>query len=275
MPAILTSPKAASGDVGGEARFSVTAVGNSSPGYQWLFDGNLIADATGPSLTLSNLQFSNVGLYSVRVSDGSNSKTSGAVHLGMRPRILAQPQSQSARPGDTVAFSVTAEGIGPLSYRWRRNNRFIGGQTNSTWVLTNVQYTDAATNYSVVVTHELPWGRYGIASSKASLAVEGSPTIEYTPGSQELSWPANIPALPASAGAAAPRLTSIQSTPGKQVILTITVPAGQPVVVEFKVTLSAGAWTTLASYSAAPTNRSIQLVTPAAGASGFYRLRLP
>jgi len=179
QPAILTSPKAATANVSEEASFNVTAVCNGTPTYQWLFEGNTIAGATASNLTLNNLQFANVGLYSVRVSDGTNTKTSGAITLSLRPRILTQPQSQSAQPGQSVLFSVTAEGIGPLSYQWRRRNQYIAGQTNATLVLTNVQPADAATNYTVIVSHQLPWGTYGKASAKTVLAVETAPGIEY------------------------------------------------------------------------------------------------
>ncbi|MDB6030893.1 MAG: hypothetical protein JWM16_1231, partial [Verrucomicrobiales bacterium] len=44
------------------------------------------------------------------------------------------------------------------------------GQTAPTLTLSNVQAADAG-QYSVVVTHNLPWGKAGVLSSNAVLTV--------------------------------------------------------------------------------------------------------
>jgi hypothetical protein len=136
-----------------------------------MFNSVALPNMTGASLVFSNLQFADLGLYSVAVSDSSATETSGEVYLAAPPRILIQPQSQQAQPGQTVVFSVTAEGIGPLDYRWRRNSRSMPGETNAMLVLPNFQATDAG-NYSVTVSHQLPWGRFGTISSNAVLATQ-------------------------------------------------------------------------------------------------------
>ena len=100
--------------------------------------------------------------------------TSGPANLLVRPRILDQPRSQTAQVGDTVTFSISAEGVGTLSYRWRRNGRIIPGQTSSTLVMPSVQLSEAGT-YSVTVTHTLPAGICGIQSSNAVLTVSQGP----------------------------------------------------------------------------------------------------
>jgi hypothetical protein len=70
-------------------------------------------------------------------------------------------------------------------------------------------------------------------------------------------------------------LDSIQPLPGPQVQLRLSAPANQSCTVLFKPVLTDGPWIALTNYPAAPTNRVIQLVTPAPGGSGFYRLRTP
>jgi hypothetical protein len=170
MPAILSSPRSVVTDVGGNAAFNVVAVGNGPLNHHWMFNSNLVPTIAGPSLPITSAQFSDIGIYSVSVQDMNNTEADGQFYLAVRPRILIQPQSQSASPGEAVTFSVMAEGVGPLSYRWWRSRRPITGQTNSTLVLTNVQSTDA-TNYAVTVMHELPWGRLGIGSSNAVLTL--------------------------------------------------------------------------------------------------------
>jgi alpha-tubulin suppressor-like RCC1 family protein len=54
-----------------------------------------------------------------------------------------------ANAGDTVVFSVTAEGE-PLTYQWRRNGVDLPGGTNAMLRLTGVQASDAGT-YNVIV----------------------------------------------------------------------------------------------------------------------------
>jgi len=71
------------------------------------------------------------------------------------------------------------------------------------------------------------------------------------------------------------RVNSIQAMPGNQVLLDFSVPANQSCTVLFKPSLSAAAWTAVNHFDSAPTNRVLQLLTPATGASGFYRLRSP
>ncbi len=150
----------------------MVAFGNGPLSYQWLADSNVIANVNSPTLTLSNAQFSDAAAYSVRVVDGSNSDASSPAHLAVRPKIVDQPRSQTVHPGDTVVLSVNAEGVGSLSYRWRRNGRVIPGQTNSTFVIANVQLSDAA-DYSVIVTHWFSWGPCSVLSSNAVLVVSG------------------------------------------------------------------------------------------------------
>jgi len=90
--------------------------------------------------------------------------------------ILTQPQSQAVIQGSNATFSVTAAGITPLSYQWYFNGmNVLGGATNTSLTLTNVQTTNAG-NYAVVVTNA-----FGSAtSSNAVLTVPIPPTVSIT-----------------------------------------------------------------------------------------------
>ena len=68
--------------------------------------------------------------------------------------ITAQPQTVTTNPGATVSFTVTAVGVGTLSYQWRRNGASVPGATNATLSLTNVQLAQNAA-YSVLVKDEV------------------------------------------------------------------------------------------------------------------------
>ena len=171
MPAILASPTPTVTDLGGDATLSVIAIGNGSLRYQWARDSQDIPGTTANSLEVTNVQLTDLGLYSVRVSDQNASKTSSPVYLAVPPRILSQPESQSVPVGDPVTLAVVASGWEPLSYLWFAGDRVLADQTNATLGITNVQVTDAG-RYSVYVSHLLPWGEFGVASSNAVLRVE-------------------------------------------------------------------------------------------------------
>jgi len=171
MPAILTSPKSVVASVGDEVTFRVFAVGDGSLAYRWTFDGNVISGVTASNLVITNVQFTNIGNYAVTVTDSNGSLMSDTVHLSVKPRILMQPQAQTARLGQSVVFNVSAEGMGPLTHRWRWNNRLLAGQTSATLTLTNLQTTNSG-RYAVSVSHELPWGWFGVVSSNALLTVQ-------------------------------------------------------------------------------------------------------
>src|SRR5262245_21660434 len=66
------------------------------------------------------------------------------------PVLLEHPRSQTVRNGETVQFSVIAEGISPLTYQWRFDGAPLSNATNSTLILSNVQPAQSGL-YSVLV----------------------------------------------------------------------------------------------------------------------------
>jgi trimeric autotransporter adhesin len=69
-PAILSAPPPAISLVAGaRTNLSVTVWPGSPFTYQWSFDGQLMTNATGASLVISNFVFTNAGIYAVAVSN--------------------------------------------------------------------------------------------------------------------------------------------------------------------------------------------------------------
>ena len=64
----------------------------------------------------------------------------------------AQAAAGTATVGQTVTFSVTADGTTPFTYQWTKNGANITGATAATYAITNVQLTDAGT-YAVAVSN--------------------------------------------------------------------------------------------------------------------------
>ncbi|HKX28623.1 MAG TPA: immunoglobulin domain-containing protein, partial [Blastocatellia bacterium] len=79
------------------------------------------------------------------------------------PTITTQPASRSATVGDSVIFSVVADGTAPLSYQWKKDGSDISGATGANLTLTSVQLADAG-SYSVEIGNEA-----GIATSDPAI----------------------------------------------------------------------------------------------------------
>ena len=69
-------------------------------------------------------------------------------------QITVQPQSETVMAGSDVGLSVTAVGIGVISYQWQFNGVVLPGAVFSNLVLRSVQAAQAG-NYSVIVTNRL------------------------------------------------------------------------------------------------------------------------
>lgn len=84
-PFITAGPASFTRAIGDRVTLSVRAVGNRPLSYQWLKGEEEILNATGPSLTLSNLVVADSGNYSVRVSNAVGSVDSSAGTLTVLP----------------------------------------------------------------------------------------------------------------------------------------------------------------------------------------------
>jgi hypothetical protein len=106
----------------------------------------------------------------------SGSQVTVAGNGASLPAILTQPQNKNVTQGATATFSVTAGGIGPFSYQWKREGRSIYGQTSSQLVLNNVSTVQAG-NYAVDVANAAGT----VTSSNALLTVSASTNISSQP----------------------------------------------------------------------------------------------
>lgn len=192
-PSIVTQPESQT-KVGGEtAIFSVTPSGSAPFTYKWrhngsaLFEGGNITGSTNLSLTVANLTSTDIGSYSVIVSNSVGSVTSAnaTLSLFLPPSITAHPVSRTNVVGTTATFSVGATGTS-LQYQWRKNGDVlpdggnVAGATSSALTIANVAITDEA-SYSVDVSNTL-----SIASSSAATltVVLDPPVVSTQPISQ-------------------------------------------------------------------------------------------
>jgi hypothetical protein len=123
QPVITLQPANQTVHVGDTLRLSVTATGASPLGYQWSFNGAELTSKTSASLALSGIQFSNVGSYSVVVTNGSGSVTSQVARLSVLPEDVVSLGDRELKFGklsapiweaphiDDEAPSLTGDGL--------------------------------------------------------------------------------------------------------------------------------------------------------------------
>jgi len=168
-PSIITQPQDQTVSSGGNATFTVTAGGSEPLSYQWYFNTNTpVANATDPTLTITNVQAENAGTYSVTVSNIAGGIVSSNAILAINtnpvaPVFTVQPASQVVLYGSTVSFTALAAGTAPISYQWSKDSTPISGATSSTLTLTNVQTADAG-SYTIAASNAV-----GTATSSAAI----------------------------------------------------------------------------------------------------------
>ena len=159
-PVIIVQPESRTALPGENVIFSVVASGNPTPTYQWLRNGVEITGETKALITLTNVQPSQAGDFTVRVTNSEGAVTSASATLIVNsppvsagtPRITLQPLSQTAIVGSAVTLTVSAAGNGPLNYQWQFGGKSIAGATAASLALNNVQANQAG-DYSVVVSN--------------------------------------------------------------------------------------------------------------------------
>jgi len=199
-PTITSQPADQTVLEGTPATFTVAATGGFPLFYQWqdsvgnLTDGGNISGAATANLTIGQVSPSDVGTYSVIVSNFAGVAISGNAFLTLTPSapvITRQPADHTVAAGQTAVFTVSAIGTTPFFYQWSFNGMNIDDATNATLTLDNVQPAQAG-NYAVLVTNI-----YGsILSSNAALNVRIVPVIiSFTPSSGSTGTVVNISGL--------------------------------------------------------------------------------
>ncbi|MFM2293738.1 MAG: hypothetical protein RLZZ350_151 [Verrucomicrobiota bacterium] len=127
-PTLTSQPTNVTVNVGQNATFAVLATGSAPLRYQWYFNTNTaLLNATNPSLVITNVQATNAGAYSARVTNSVGAVTSAVVTLTLNSALVpgafyvATNGSDSnpgtlASPYKTLSKGFTAIGTGGLMY---------------------------------------------------------------------------------------------------------------------------------------------------------------
>lgn len=153
--------------VGGRTVFFRADVSGTPPfTFRWRRDGIDLPGETNQVLALTPTNLSLAGGYSVAVTNASGGTVGSAANLSVvAARITRQPSSQAILVGGSTNLSVSAYGLEPLAYQWRRNGADIDGATNSTFAITNARPGGSATFSVRIIT---PMGSIDSVPAKVS-----------------------------------------------------------------------------------------------------------
>jgi hypothetical protein len=161
--------------IGSLGFMDVTAIG-APQRYQWRFNatsptapGTPILNATNRTLDIFNVQQSQLGFYSVVISNASlaTSVTSAVAVLDTQMVVTNQPADQATGVGGTATFTVgVSNGLAPYSYQWKLNGANVGANSSS-YTVNNAQVANAGV-YTVVITDSLG---QSVTSAQAGLTV--------------------------------------------------------------------------------------------------------
>ena len=162
IPAFDAQPSDYSGVVSATFTLQAGASASPAPTYQWQKSADGItgwADieaATSNSLEFIFSAYSDRGFYRVIATNANGSATSNVVEVDLvypDPEITLQPASTSVESGSDVLFSVTASGLGALTYQWYKDDEPIEGAVTDVLELFDVD-AGAEAGYRVRITDD-------------------------------------------------------------------------------------------------------------------------
>lgn len=185
-PTITQQPQARTVTELDDVSFTVAASGTPPLSYQWRKNGEDLVGETGAVLTLTSVQTSDAGNYSVVVFGGGAAVPSAAATLTVNalvpPTILSQPLSQTVNIGQTATLTATATGTPELSFRWQKDGADVPVALGSTLTITPATPRDAGA-YTVIVSN----AGGSVTSAVANLTVNiPAPTPAPVAGLNEL-----------------------------------------------------------------------------------------
>lgn len=178
-PGIDTQPLSQSVCPGENVTFSVVASGDGLT-YQWKKGGVDLGGETSASLNLTGVGAGDAGDYTCVITGDCGDVTSDVATLTLDTviQISQDPAPDSACPGGTASFFVTATGTSP-SYQWRKDGVNMPGENSATLTLTDVDAGDEA-DYDCVVSNDCG----SETSNTASFTLDAAPVVTVPPANE-------------------------------------------------------------------------------------------
>ncbi len=161
-PAITIQPEDVILAQGSPLQLTAGAKGSEPLAYQWFRDGQPLAGAKSPTLSIPQAGEEHEGFYHLTVYNavGEDSTRVITVEIGKAPEIAFQPAPVSTPAGRASLFWLEAEGDGPLEYRWMSEATTLL-TTGDPWIILNSVPEQADGLVRVVVSNE-----YGSTTSE-------------------------------------------------------------------------------------------------------------
>jgi hypothetical protein len=185
------SPAISTNALAGSVTLSATGGGTFPLSYQWQFDGTNIAGATAGSLTLTNIQTTNAGRYSIIITNQFGSATSAVAYVivPVGPPVILNNPNLTSYAGGVLTLTPIISGLPPFSYeQWYYQSNTLSaesalaGDTNAT-----VTISPTTTNSA---------GLYSLAVSNTSGAITGLVANLTIAPNLTLNWGFEFPPIP-------------------------------------------------------------------------------
>jgi hypothetical protein len=301
---IAQQPVSQSIKVGSPVTFSVTATGAPPIIVQWQRNGTNLATGTNFTLTMTNVQIADEGIYSAIISNSYGWLTTSNVTLIAleKPVVTVPPLGQTVVAGGTLALSAAATGHPlPFTFRWLSGgitlSTMVLAETNCFFSLTNVQPPLGTNQLSLKVNVVNAAG--GVTSGAAIITVLPDTDGDGLPDNWELAYGldpnnaadatldpdadgvSNLQEYRAGTHPLDPlsflRIGSISWNPNSGVSLRFNALSNKTYTVQSCSSVNDVPWTRVADIPAASSNRTVTIKDPAQETDGqrFYRLTTP
>jgi len=166
--------------IGNNVTMAPSVSGVPAPALKWLFNGVAVLDgATGngsavagsatSTLTITNGQTADGGLYSLVASNSAGAVTNSitlTISSSDVPPSLTGPNNQTVVQGSNATFIASVSGLPLPTLQWYLNGSSILGATASSLTVSNVQYSQNGDVYSLMASNSA-----GQGTNNASLFV--------------------------------------------------------------------------------------------------------
>lgn len=177
----LTPSSTVATNQGATPTITVSVEGTTPLTYQWTDNnGATIPWATSATLTLTNVQPSQAGTYTVNVSNpyGGPVSTNFNVTVTQAPQIVSDitPSNVTAYATTPVTLTVVVSGSSPLHYQWYQDGLSVPNETNTTYTFAAALGTHT---YYLSVTNQFSAGTPTLSSTAMIIGMQAitlSPT---------------------------------------------------------------------------------------------------
>ena len=165
---------------GNEFRLVVLGGGTSPFYFQWKLGNTLISGANDSVYDILSASASDAGVYKCHLTSlcGGQWSDPATITVNTSISVATHPQDAEKCAGDTIFFSVTANGGGSLSYQWYKDQNPIDGEIAATLTIAGITLNDAADYYCQISNF-----CGNVKSNNAHLTVDTPPTMDVQPES--------------------------------------------------------------------------------------------